>query len=225
MLPGRGLSPGRAMVGCGTQPTLTIQSKNLKKYLSNTKLIPTESPMLKNLQMNSTDRLIINVMEAVDLEEVRILHNDDSTLEWLTDPTHVSPLMQEQWYQEISLSSTSQRYIARLKKDQTFVGVFRIDRMDLRNSSAIVGADVVPELRRQGMATEMFKYFLDYLFRGCGLNRLGLETLAINTGAIKMYKRLGFKQEGQLRKAIFRKNMFQELILMGLLREEWSDMQ
>ncbi len=181
--------------------------------------------MLKNLQMNSTDRLIINVMEAVDLEEVRILHNDDSTLEWLTDPTHVSPLMQEQWYQEISLSSTSQRYIARLKKDQTFVGVFRIDRMDLRNSSAIVGADVVPELRRQGMATEMFKYFLDYLFRGCGLNRLGLETLAINTGAIKMYKQLGFKQEGQLRKAIFRKNMFQELILMGLLREEWSDIQ
>ena len=133
--------------------------------------------------------------------------------------------MQEQWYQEISLSSTSQRYIARLKKDQTFVGVFRIDRMDLRNSSAIVGADVVPELRRQGMATEMFKYFLDYLFRGCGLNRLGLETLAINTGAIKMYKQLGFKQEGQLRKAIFRKNMFQELIVMGLLREEWSDMQ
>jgi RimJ/RimL family protein N-acetyltransferase len=170
----------------------------------------------------ATGRLIIRLLERRDLEEARRLHNDDSTLIRLTDISHVSEPQQEAWFQAISVSRTSRRYVARRRADDAFVGVFRIDRFDPINRNAYVGADVVPELRRQGYATEMFEYVLDYLFGQCGLHRVALVTLETNTEAIRLYQRLGFREEGRERQAIFRDGRFQDLIAMGLLDSEWK---
>ena len=41
---------------------------------------------------NGTDRLLIYIMEKSDLEEIRIFHNEDSTLLNLTDINHISEL-------------------------------------------------------------------------------------------------------------------------------------
>ena len=41
---------------------------------------------------NGTDRLLIYIMEKSDLEELRIFHNEDSTLLNLTDINHISEL-------------------------------------------------------------------------------------------------------------------------------------
>lgn len=113
---------------------------------------------------NGTKRLLVRLLERRDLEEVRLLHNDDGTLARLTDIAHVSETQQEAWFQSVSTSRTSRRYVARLRSNGILVGVFRIDRLDPLNRNAFVGADVVPALRGQGYAQEMFGYFFHYLF-------------------------------------------------------------
>ncbi len=170
---------------------------------------------------NGTARLIIRLLERRDLEEARILHNEDGTLSRLTDIWHVSESQQEAWFQSISTSRTSRRYVARLRSDDTFVGVFRVDRIDPWNRNAYVGADVVSALRREGYATEMFDYVLGYLFDQCGLHRVALATLEDNTSALALYRKLGFVEEGREREAIFRGGRFHDLVVMGLLAEAW----
>jgi RimJ/RimL family protein N-acetyltransferase len=171
---------------------------------------------------NRTDRLVIRIIERRDIEDARRLHNDDTVLFQLSDATHVSEIAQEKWFQAISESRQSKRYIARLAKDDAFVGVFRLDRIDLFNKSAIVGADIVDKYRRQGIATEMFNYFISYLFEQCGFNRLALTTLEINHPARDLYKKLGFKEEGMEREAIYRNGRYQNLISMGMLAKDRS---
>lgn len=170
---------------------------------------------------NLTDRLLIRIMERRDIEDARRLHNDDTVLLLLSDVSHVSEVSQEKWFQSISESRHSRRYIARLTKDDAFVGIFRLDRIDLFNKSAIVGVDVVDKYRRMGIATEIFNYFIKYLFQQCGFNRLALTTLELNHPARDLYKKLGFKEEGLEREAIFRHGQYQNLISMGLLASEW----
>ena len=170
---------------------------------------------------NGTERLVIRLLERRDLEEVRRLHNHDETLLRLTDLSHVSEMQQDAWFQAVSSSRTSRRYVGRRRADEAFVGVFRLDRLDPWNRNAYVGADVVPAMRRQGYAEEMFAYFLRYLFSQCGLNRVALATLASNTAALELYRKLGFLEEGREREAIFRDGRFQDLVLMGLLAEDW----
>lgn len=170
---------------------------------------------------SGTDRLVIRLLERRDLEEVRRLHNHDETLLHLTDVWHVSETQQDAWFQAISSSRTARRYVGRRRADDGLVGVFRLDRIDPWNRNAYVGADVVPAMRRQGYAEEMFKYFLRYLFAQCGLHRVALVTLASNMAALPLYRKLGFVEEGRERQAIFRDGRFQDLVLMGLLVEEW----
>lgn len=174
-----------------------------------------------SLDGNGTQRLIIRIMERRDAELARLLHNDDTTLNNLTDITHVSESQQDAWFQSMSTSKSSRRYVARRREDDAFVGVFRVDRLDPWNRSAWVGADVVRPLRGQGYATEMYTYVLTYLFNHCGMHRLSLETMATNATALSLYVRLGFKEEGRARQAIFRHGRFHDLVSMGLLREEW----
>ena len=67
---------------------------------------------------NGTKRLLISIMEKSDIEELRIFHNEDSTLLNLTDTNHISELQQEKWFTSISLSNTSKRYTVRLRKNK-----------------------------------------------------------------------------------------------------------
>lgn len=171
---------------------------------------------------NGSVRLIIRLLERSDLEDARLLHNDDATLKQLTDVSHVSEAEQEAWYLSLSSSRHSRRYAARRREDNAFVGVFRVDRIDLANRNALVGADIVPAMRRHGFATEMFAYVLDHLFGQLGLHRVGLFTLAGNASALGLYRKLGFVEEGRERDAIFRDGVFTDLIAMGLLATEWQ---
>lgn len=173
------------------------------------------------IALNGTRRLVIRIMEQTDIEEARLLHNDDSTLCRLTDVAHVTQEAQQAWFKAVSTSRGSRRYVARLREDSSFVGVFRIDRIDSWNRNALVGADVVPEYRGRGYASEMFGYFFDYLFNQCGLHRLGLVTLENNESALHLYRKLGFTEEGRERHAIFREGRYWDLVSMGILAEEW----
>ena len=177
--------------------------------------------VMHDLPGNGTERLLIRLLERRDLEGVRLLHNDDGTLSRLTDIAHVSEVQQEAWFQSICTSRTSRRYVARRRSDDALVGMFRIDRFDPVNRNAFIGADVVPNLRGLGYATEMFGYFFCYLFDQCGLHRLGLVTLETNAPAVALYRKLGFAEEGRERQSIFRDGRFQDLIPMGLLADEW----
>lgn len=185
-----------------------------------TTVTPT-GPSMDTLAGNGSARLIIRLLERADLEDARRLHNDDATLKQLTDVSHVSEAEQEAWYLSLSSSRQSRRYVARRREDGAFVGVFRVDRIDLANRNALVGADIAPAMRRQGFATEMFGYVLDHLFGQLGLHRVGLVTRAGNANALRLYHKLGFVEEGRERDAIFRDGAFTDLIAMGLLADEW----
>jgi hypothetical protein len=112
--------------------------------------------------VNKTNRLEIRIMEHSDIEEARLLHNDDSVLALLSDPFHVSEISQQKWFESISNSRQSRRYVARLISDGTFIGVFRFDQIDQTNRSVMIGADIVSTHRRSGFATEIFNYFFRY---------------------------------------------------------------
>ncbi|MCZ8313252.1 MAG: GNAT family protein [Magnetospirillum sp.] len=171
---------------------------------------------------NGTERLEIRVMQQEDAEPARLLHNNDEMLMWLTDTTHVSQAQQADWYQSISKSQKSRRYALRRRSDNAFVGLFRVDAIDPVNRNCLVGCDVMPEMRKQGYATESFRYMLGYLFGFMGIHRVGLVTRADNQAGLALYAKLGFRREGVQRQAIFRCGVYVDLVAMGMLREEFS---
>lgn len=172
--------------------------------------------------MLETSRLVIRIMERDDIERLRIIHNESSTLGQLTDPYDVSQEEQVMWFEKISTSRKSRRYVIIYKPDDVICGVLRLDEIDTVNGSAVIGADISEEYRKRGLAYEAYITFISYLFQDLRLHRLQLVTLKTNKIAIKLYSKLGFNIEGELREAIFRNGERVNLLLMGLLACEWK---
>jgi RimJ/RimL family protein N-acetyltransferase len=162
--------------------------------------------------LDFTKRLTIKLISEKDLEEARLLHNEPSVLSNLQNPDEVTVEMQLNWFKSLNNSQTSFRYVCRSKETSGLVGVFRVDNLDFNNRSVMIGLDISEKFRRQGFATEIYSFFIDYFFIRAKLNRIHFNTLESNIPARKLYEKLGFTIEGKQISAVMRYNNTFDLV-------------
>lgn len=158
-----------------------------------------------------------------DLEWARALHNDPNVLKMLTDPRQVSLEGQVHWFQGLQKSVSSCRLV--VEKHGEKIGLVRIDQIDPWNFNLCLGMDIVSEHRGQGHARPIYLSLFDFIFDGMGFNRIWLLVAEYNEVARHLYTRLGFKEEGCHRKALYKEGSYFDYILMGVLREEYRGNQ
>lgn len=165
--------------------------------------------------------IILTPLKKKHLEFLRQLRNDPQTNIFLTNVLPINQHLQEQWFKTISLDKTKMYFAIENNKNQ-FLGVVRCDEYDKVNRSIRVGMDIIPKHRRKGLATATYQILFQYLFLNLGLNRLWLLVASFNKPAIALYKKLGFKQEGKQRQAIFRNGKFNDYLMMSLIQSEYQ---
>lgn len=74
----------------------------------------------------------------------------------------------------------------------------------------------------QGLGTDAVQTVLDACFGGWNLHRVWLRSETWNVRAHRLYERCGFRQEGVLRQAAFLDGRYEDVVLFGLLAEEWA---
>ncbi len=95
--------------------------------------------------------------------------------------------------------------------------------LDFKNRNAELAILIgEPENRGQGLGGEALSALLDYAFGELGLYRVYLRVLAYNEPAIRLYRRLGFRGEGRLRAQVWQEGAWHDVLLFGLLRDEWG---
>lgn len=65
---------------------------------------------------------------------------------------------------------------------------------------------------------------LKYAFHELNLFRVGLNVTEYNNQAIRAYEKVGFKVEGSMRAAVLRDGYKYDRIIMGILYDEWLNM-
>lgn len=164
--------------------------------------------------------ILLRPIEVKDLDFLRKMHNDWTTLENLTDTTMVNEIQQNSWFESICRSKTSLR-LAACMDNYGIVGCVRLDHIDPINRSIQVGGDIDAKFRGKGWGSKMFSACLKYSFDVLNTRRAYLSVLETNTRAIGMYKKHGFKEEGRQVQAIYRLGRYYDYINMYLLEEEY----
>ena len=77
------------------------------------------------------------------------------------------------------------------------------------------------EDRGAGHGGEACRLALRHAFQDMALQRVHL-TVHDDNPAVRLYLRLGFREEGRLRRHVYKRGAYRDLLAMGLLREEWS---
>ncbi len=87
---------------------------------------------------------------------------------------------------------------------------------------AEVGIALVPEARGRGIGTAAITQIVEFAFVRRNLRRLHLQAIESNVGAIRAYEKAGFVLEGRQREQAWVRGRYEDIVLMGLLRSEWS---
>ena len=155
-----------------------------------------------------------------DLEAIQNLRNDEFTWIHLSDPLPVGPADQRSWLESVGWKGGKMYFVVH-DQEHPFIGLARMDSLDSRNRSLRIGLDVVTELRDQGYGTRIYEALKYYAFDHLNVHRLWLCVLATNKRGIHLYEKVGFKNEGRYREAIFRYGKYVDYVLMSCLEPEY----
>ena len=122
---------------------------------------------------------------------------------------------------------TEKLFIILNKENEEPIGNVSYRNWDKRNRSAEFGIEIGEiDKRGQGFGFDVLNSFVEFMFSHLNLNRIELTTLADNKKAIKLYKKLGFKEIGLIREKSFdsRTGSYSDVLYMDLLKREWSQL-
>ena len=78
-----------------------------------------------------------------------------------------------------------------------------------------------PQMQRKGYGTEAMEIMLDLAFHEYKMHRVSIGVVALNTSALKFYKKMGFRQEGVQEEAYYYKGAYSDFVMMRILSREW----
>jgi len=103
---------------------------------------------------------------------------------------------------------------------------YLIMRWDLTHNDVMVGIGIGErELWGRGYGTDAMKLCLQYAFLELNVHRVSLGLHEYNARALRSYEKAGFRLEGQTRKDLAREGSRYDSFWMGILREEWLQLQ
>ncbi|MCO5177899.1 MAG: GNAT family N-acetyltransferase [Thermomicrobiales bacterium] len=131
----------------------------------------------------------------------------------------------QRWADAYNDSDKEFRFAVRRLSDEQIIGVIEIDGILWHQRvgwiSLMIGDGA---LRGQGYGQEAMEIAMRFAFHELNLHRLQLSVFAYNTNAIALYERLGFQREGAMREFMERDGQRYDMLLFGLLRNEWQAM-
>ena len=103
------------------------------------------------------------------------------------------------------------------------VGLAGIDDVDLHSRVGRISATILePAERGKGLGTDAHRVLVSYLFLHRGLLRIEAFVAAGNIAARAVLRRLGFLEEGVLRSRVFAHGQRHDVVVHGLLYDDWS---
>ena len=161
-------------------------------------------------------------VETADLDRIAEWRNAPAIWARFFNPLPIARSQQKDWLKRLRGDSSRLLFIIAERSSRTALGTIGLDRIDSRNQSAELGNLLIgqPRYRRCGIAAESCRLLLDLAFTRLNLHRIYLHVFTDNKPAIRLYRSIGFREEGRLREAIFADGRFKDILAMGLLRSD-----
>ncbi|KAI2635879.1 putative GNAT family acetyltransferase [Hypomontagnella submonticulosa] len=91
--------------------------------------------------------------------------------------------------------------------------------------SSDISIDIARKYRGQGYGSEAIRWALWYGFQIAGLHRISIGTFSFNEGAVKLYARLGFTEEGRQRDFMWFNGGWHDHVMFSMLEDEWRHVE
>lgn len=145
--------------------------------------------------------------------------NDYDVFKWCRQYESLSKTQHESWFSSLKNNKSIKMYS--VHSDEGFIGVCGLTSIDFINSRAEFSLYIGSNFQGSGYGTSALKALVDHGFKVLNLNCIWGETFA-NNPALKIFHKLGFKQDGVRRQFYYREGKYIDCNLVSILRSEWK---
>ena len=174
-----------------------------------------------------------NQMRLCEFGEVHLL--DDAYFGWLRDLEVIETINRIEYMMPIRFElveayvrrlweSPSDAFFAVIRRDDNrFIGTLRLAQIDWRVGSGDIGIMIGDRsCWNQGLAKDAVSVACTYAFKRLGLRRLTAGTPESNVAMRRCFERLGFREEGRLRRHVILGGKTVDRVLFGLFADEFT---
>ncbi|KAJ5189113.1 Acyl-CoA N-acyltransferase [Penicillium cf. griseofulvum] len=88
--------------------------------------------------------------------------------------------------------------------------------------NAMIGISLIDGYRGKGYGGEAINWALDWGFQHAALHRIAIGGFSFNENALRLYRKLGFVDEGREREAVYHCRAWHDIVCMSMLEHEWE---
>ncbi len=168
------------------------------------------------------ERVYLRALDRDDVPTLTRWFNDRELLHHLKRHRPLSPIAEEKFVESLAESEDDVALVIVAREGDRMIGVAGLHDFDWKNRSASFGIGLGERDEWQkGYGREATRLMVGYGFDTMNFHRIWLHVYDDNARAIRAYEAVGFRREGVLRQGVYREGRYGDVIVMGLLREEW----
>ena len=108
-------------------------------------------------------------------------------------------------------------------QQEKVIGRVGFHQIDANNKSAAIGYWLTKDAMGKGVVTKACSKIIDYGFNHLNLNRIEIKAATHNPKSQAIPRKLNFKQEGILRQAEFVNGGYFDIVVYGMVKEDWKN--
>ena len=170
--------------------------------------------------MLNQEQCHLRAMQLSDLEQVLQWRNSERIRKCMYNDEIISLEAHTAWFTRVTQEQNSYHMIFEYCNQP--IGVVNITHIDRKNEKCYWGFYIGESATPPGSGLAMGFYGLNYIFSELHIRKLCSEALAFNIPSVNYHITLGFIKEGQLRKHILKEGNFEDVVCLGILKEEWQ---
>lgn len=171
-----------------------------------------------------TQRLLLRLVEEVDISDLLKVNGDDKVTRFLPYATWQSLADGKEWFARmhaLNKTGTTLQFVIIEKESDQVIGSCLLFRYEEDSARAELGYVMGRAQWQKGFTHEALSALIDYAFGECFLRRLEAEVNPDNVASNRLLLKLGFTHEGLLRQRWVAKGAINDTNIYGLLRDEW----
>jgi UDP-4-amino-4,6-dideoxy-N-acetyl-beta-L-altrosamine N-acetyltransferase len=171
------------------------------------------------------DKIYLRPIEVEDIDSFILWLNDEDVRQYLYRTSPLNKIREKEFVENLYKEDKDIVLGIVIKEEDKLIGNIGMHRISIPHRQAGLGIFIGNKDQwSKGYGTEALNLMLDYAFNQINLHRVYLSVMSFNARAIRAYEKVGFKREGIFREHVFRNGKYHDLYYMGVLENEWREL-
>lgn len=165
------------------------------------------------------DKVKLKTIEEEDIQFLQENINKKQIRKNLTTTKPINLNQQNDFFENV-ISSDKDVHLAICNREN-IVGIISLEDEEDDIGAATIGLWIAPEYHGNGYGTESVKLVTNYGFNELNYHRISARAYETNKASQKIWEKLEFEKEGELREKTFIDGEFGDIYIYGVLEYEW----